>query len=110
MKREAPTCKGGVVHLDCMQSSKINHSKGKFYIKTPHGEAYLLYKPAGKGKINMYHTFVPDEERGKGIAEKLAIAAFAYAKEHNLKVIPGCNYISYFVEKNSQYMSMIVFR
>ncbi|MGC9156830.1 MAG: GNAT family N-acetyltransferase [Candidatus Micrarchaeia archaeon] len=90
--------------------TKVMHSKGKFYVKTPHGIAVLLYKPAGKGKINMYHTFVPDEDRGKGIAEKLAFAAFAYAKEKGLKVIPGCSYVSYFVEKHQEYNSMIVFR
>ncbi|MGC8628608.1 MAG: GNAT family N-acetyltransferase [Candidatus Micrarchaeia archaeon] len=89
---------------------KVVRTKGKFSIKTEHGEAVLLYKPAGKGKINMYHTFVPDEDRGQGIAEKLALAAFAYAKGKNLKVIPGCNYISYFVQKHPEYNSMIVFR
>ncbi len=58
----------------------------------------------------MYHTFVPDEDRGKGIAEKLAFAAFEYAKEKKLKVIPGCTYISYFVQKHPEFNDMIVFR
>ncbi|MGC8676441.1 MAG: GNAT family N-acetyltransferase [Candidatus Micrarchaeia archaeon] len=93
-----------------MEVHKILHKPGKFYISTPHGEAVLLYKRAGKGKINIYHTFVPDEERGKGIAERLAAAAFGYAREKKLKVIPGCSYISYFVEKHKELMGMIVFR
>ncbi|MEM3181435.1 MAG: GNAT family N-acetyltransferase [Candidatus Micrarchaeaceae archaeon] len=90
--------------------NEIKHEKGKFYEKTEHGEAVLLYKPAGKGKINIYHTFVPDEDRGKGIAERLARAAFEYAKEKKLKVIPGCTYISYFVEKHDEVKSVIAFR
>jgi len=89
---------------------KIMKTRNKFYVKTEHGEAVLLYKSEGKGKINMYHTFVPDEDRGKGIAEKLAFAAFEYAKENKLKVIPGCTYISYFVQKHPEFNDMIVFR
>ncbi|MGC8547527.1 MAG: GNAT family N-acetyltransferase [Candidatus Micrarchaeia archaeon] len=89
---------------------KIEKTRNKFYAKTDHGEALLLFKPAGKGKINIYHTFVPDEERGKGIAEKLSIAAFEYAKEKKLKIIPGCPYIGYFVEKHPEYSTMIVYR
>ncbi|MEM3781697.1 MAG: GNAT family N-acetyltransferase [Candidatus Micrarchaeaceae archaeon] len=81
---------------------EVKHEKGRFYEKTEHGEAVLLYKPAGKAKINIYHTFVPEEDRGKGIAERLARAAFEYAKEKGLKVIPGCPYISYFVEKHKE--------
>lgn len=89
---------------------EIKHVAGKFYAKTEHGEAVLLYRQEGEGKINIYHTFVPDEDRGKGIAEQLAFAAFDYAKEKGLKVIPGCPYISYFVEKHKEFMPMIVFR
>jgi len=56
-------------------------------------EACLMYRLAGK-EIDLYHTYVPEVFRGRGIAEKLSKAAFEYAKAEGLTVIPSCSYIS----------------
>ncbi|MCL5430168.1 MAG: N-acetyltransferase [Candidatus Marsarchaeota archaeon] len=80
---------------------KILHSDGRFYMKTEHGEAELLYEIDGN-VMSMYHTFVPDAERGNGIAEKLAYAAFEFAKKRNLKVSPDCTYVAHFVEEHEE--------
>jgi len=70
-------------------------------MKTEHGEAELLYKIDGK-TMSIYHTLVPEEDRGKGLAEKLAYAAFSLAREKGLKVRPDCSYITHFLEVNSE--------
>ncbi|GBD33802.1 hypothetical protein HRbin34_00096 [bacterium HR34] len=44
----------------------------KFYIKTRNGEAIILYN-IENGKINAYHTFVPESEMGKGLVSKFAV-------------------------------------
>jgi len=80
---------------------KIEHVEGRFFAKTEHGEAELLYR-IENGKVVMYHTFTPSEDRGKGIAEKLAEAAFDFVKENNFKVVPACSYIRYFLEKHKE--------
>jgi predicted GNAT family acetyltransferase len=80
---------------------EIKHENGRFFIVTPGGEAELLYKIEGR-VMSMYHTFVPDSERGKGVAEKLAITGFEFAKEKKLKVRPDCPYIQRFLEKHSE--------
>ena len=79
------------------------HDPGRFYVKTGHGEAELLYNiERAKGIMSIYHTFVPDEDRGKGIAEVLALASFEYAIKEGLKVRPDCPYINHFLEKHKE--------
>ncbi len=45
-------------------------------------------------EVDLYHTYVPEVFRGRGIAEKLCKTAFEYAKAHGMTVIPSCSYIS----------------
>ncbi len=52
--------------------------------------------------MSIYHTFVPDAERGKGIAEDLARTAFEFAKAEGLKVRPDCPYIVHFIEVHEE--------
>ncbi len=80
---------------------EIKHESLRFYLITPGGEAELLYRIEGN-VMSIYHTFVPDTERGKGTAEKLAVAAFDFAKEKRLKVRPDCPYIVHFLQKHPE--------
>ena len=52
-----------------------------------------MYRLAGK-ELDLYHTYVPEVFRGRGMAEKLCQAAFEYANTNGLTVIPSCSYIS----------------
>ena len=56
-------------------------------------EATLMYRRAGR-EIDLYHTYVPEVFRGRGMAERLCQAAFEYAKATPLTVVPSCSYIS----------------
>jgi predicted GNAT family acetyltransferase len=44
--------------------------------------------------LTVYHTEVSEKLKGKGIAAKLLSAMVAYAREHHLKVIALCPYVS----------------
>jgi predicted GNAT family acetyltransferase len=65
----------------------------RFFITLQGEEARLMYRLSGK-EMDLYHTFVPETLRGRGLAEKLCEAAFEYAKAHSLSVIPSCSYVS----------------
>ena len=65
----------------------------RFCVKLQGYEACLMYRLAGK-ELDLYHTYVPEVFRGRGMAEKLCKAAFEYAKADGLAVIPSCSYIS----------------
>ena len=65
----------------------------RFCVKLEGYEACLMYRLAGK-EMDLYHTYVPEVFRGRGMAEKLCKAAFDYAKANGLTVIPSCSYIA----------------
>ena len=56
-------------------------------------EAELNYR-RHSGEIDFHRTYVPEVFRGRGFAERLGDAAFAYAKAEGLRVIPTCSYIA----------------
>ena len=65
----------------------------RFCVKLEGYEACLMYRLDDKA-LDLYHTYVPEVFRGRGMAEKLCKAAFEYAKASGLTVIPSCSYIS----------------
>ena len=65
----------------------------RFCVKLEGYEACLMYR-LHRNEVNLYHTYVPEVFRGRGIAEQLCKAAFEYAKANGLTVLPSCSYIS----------------
>ena len=65
----------------------------RFVVKLEGYEATLMYRRSGSD-FDLYHTYVPEVFRGRGVAEQLCKAAFEYAKTNRLTVIPSCSYIS----------------
>ncbi|NLC09525.1 MAG: N-acetyltransferase, partial [Gammaproteobacteria bacterium] len=53
----------------------------------------------GDNKLDYYHTFVPNELRGRGIAAILTKAAIEYAQERGLEVLPSCSYVEVFLQR-----------
>ena len=81
----------------------INNKQGsRFLLEIEGQEVYVLYAE-DKETIELYSTYTPPQLRGQGFAEKVVLAAFEYAKEKNLKVIPSCWYVRSFLEKHPEY-------
>lgn len=72
---------------------KHDTAGSRFCVKLGGYEACLMYRRSGK-ELDLYHTYVPEVFRGRGVAEQLCKAAFEYAKANRLTVIPSCSYIS----------------
>jgi predicted GNAT family acetyltransferase len=86
----------------------VNDLQGSRFVLDVNGqEVYVLYAE-DKETIDLYSTYTPPKLRGQGLAEKVVLAAFQYAKEKNLKVIPSCWYVRKFVEKHSVFQDLIV--
>ena len=76
------------------EETVIHDQAGKrFCVELSGYEACLMYRRSGK-TLDLYHTYVPEVFRGRGVAERLAHAAFEHAKAEGLTVIPSCSYIS----------------
>ena len=62
--------------------------------------AELAYARPSDGVIDFTHTFVDEALRGQGLADELARAALAYAREQKLKVKTSCTFVAAFVKKH----------
>ena len=81
----------------------------QFTIALPNGdEAELAYSKPSDEVICFTHTFVPENFRNKGLAEKLIIEGFTYAKQHNLKVLPGCDAVASFLRSHPEYQEFLM--
>ena len=88
---------------------KITHNvnASKFSIINEGKESVLEYIMVDKDTMNMIHTYVPPELRGKQIAAFLVKAGLDYAEENNLKVIPSCSYVRTYINRNDEYKKLI---
>ena len=76
-------------------SLTVEHDQAshRFRVTMDGFEACLMYRLQDRD-IDLYHTYVPEVFRGRGIAERLCKAAFEHAQQQGLTVVPSCSYIS----------------
>ena len=74
---------------------KVEHDEreGRFFVRFGDEDAELTYSRVGPRLIDIQHTYVPESARGHRVAEALAEAALAYAREHGDRVVPSCPFV-----------------
>lgn len=87
----------------------VNHEpdKHRFVILEEGMECVLEYRIISDKHWNMYHTYVPQELRGRQLAEKITTTALQYARDHQIKVTPGCPYVARFISLHPEYAELI---
>jgi len=80
--------------------------KQKFFVVIDGLESHLEYVKV-ENVLNLNHTYVPSELRGKGIAGKIVKAALTYAEENNLKIIPSCSYVADYIQRHKEYEFLV---
>jgi len=70
---------------------KHNPERQKFTISLDGKEAVLFYRLEGK-IMDILKVKVPAEFRGMGLAEKITLHVFNYAKEKCYRIISTCSY------------------
>ena len=91
------------------QSVTVSHDETsrRFCVTLEGYEACLMYRRQGQ-QLDLYHTYVPEVFRGRGIAEQLCKAAFEYANAHQLRVVPSCSYISgAYLKRHPEYEPLV---
>jgi predicted GNAT family acetyltransferase len=68
--------------------------------------AELAYEIAD-GRMVITHTNVPNEISGRGIASRLARAAFEHARDSGLRVQPMCSYAAGWAERHPEYRALL---
>lgn len=85
-----------------MTDVAIRHDEdaGRFVSELDGAEAYLRYRLVDDQTVDFRSTFVPRELRGRGVAEQLVRAGFAWAESEGLRVIPTCSYVQRLVAQH----------
>lgn len=79
----------------------------KFFIALGNTEAILAYTQVNN-ILDIHHVAVPEPFQGKGLAEKMSVFAFEFAKKNKMKIVPTCDYLAEkFLPKHPEYNSLI---
>ncbi len=54
------------------------------------------------------HTFVPDDLRGRGVAQALASRLISDAREKGQRIVPLCPFIRSYAEKNREDLTDVI--
>ena len=75
----------------------------RFEIPMPDGEFAVLEYRWLKGSMVLMHTIVPVSARGKGIGATLVKYVLDYARQHGLKIIIYCPFVTKYVKDHPEY-------
>ncbi|TXK28597.1 N-acetyltransferase [Pontibacter qinzhouensis] len=70
-------------------------------------EAELAYSTPAPQILDFTHTFVPENARGKGIANKLIEAGLEFAAQNKFKVRASCPVVARFLERHPQHQELL---
>jgi len=89
---------------------EVKRTSHVFVALTGPGEKPFLRYSINKeqGILQLIETYVPPEQRGKGLAEKLVNEAIKFAVENNLKIEPICSYAVYYFIKHKDKRKLLV--
>ncbi len=80
---------------------EIKIGKGRIYLELPNGEeAFITFGVDEEKKVVVVSTtYVPESQRGKGIAGKLSAKLVEFADENGYKIYPLCSYTQKYLER-----------
>jgi predicted GNAT family acetyltransferase len=79
----------------------------RFEIKCEGETSYLAYEIDPQGWLVLWHTEVPPQQRGRGLAGQLVRQAFEYASDHNLKVEVICPFATSYVNHHPELKPLV---
>ncbi|CAM5181680.1 GNAT family N-acetyltransferase [Alishewanella longhuensis] len=81
-----------------MNDIVIEHqpAQQRFVLNVNSATALLEYQLTGQS-IDFYHTYVPPEFRGQGLAEQLVTHALTWAKSAGYQPSASCSYVKRFI-------------
>jgi predicted GNAT family acetyltransferase len=78
----------------------------RFEVQADEHVAFLTYKHDG-ARVIMDHTYVPEELRGRGLANTLGYAALEEAQRQGWIVVPRCSFVAAFIERNPKFANLV---
>lgn len=87
-----------------------DESARRYFARIDGSEAVLDYGVAGEGTLNLWHTYVPPELRGRGVADELVRQALDDIERRGLRVIPSCWFVRVYIDRHQRYQSLLAQR
>jgi len=80
---------------------EIKIDEGRVFVRFPQGEeAFITFGVDEEKKVIVVSTtFVPESQRGKGIAGKLTAKLVEFAREKGYKIYPLCSYTENYLQR-----------
>ncbi|HWR17580.1 MAG TPA: GNAT family N-acetyltransferase [Terriglobales bacterium] len=82
-------------------------TEGRFELEQDGHVGWLKYSLHGN-VLELNHTEIPPELRGKGLAAKLAQGALDYARENSLRVDVVCDSVAAYIKKHPEYADLVI--
>ncbi|MNJ92717.1 hypothetical protein D3C87_103910 [compost metagenome] len=87
---------------------KNDTANRKFTASVDGGEAKIRYRRGPDNAYELVATEVPEEARGKNIADQLVREALRVAKEEDVQVIATCPYVKRWFEKHPEEQGILM--
>jgi predicted GNAT family acetyltransferase len=75
-------------------------NRRRFVAETASGPAFVAYEMPEERTIELHHTIVPEEERGRGVGGRMVSVAIAYARAQGFRVVPTCPFVREWLEEH----------
>ena len=88
----------------------IHHDEqARRYTVTSNGQevGLLTYRVLGEKLIDFTHTYVPPEQRGRGIAEKLVEHALEETLQRGYKFRASCWYVAGYARRHARFQEAL---
>lgn len=91
---------------------QIRHDEkhARFVAEVEHGEATLDYSKLDDETLDYESTYVPEEDRQRGIGETIVLHALEWAEENGYRIVPSCPFVKRVVENHEEYRESVVAR
>ena len=83
-----------------------NEVENRFEVHVGGQIAFLTYRRKPH-EIALTHAETPREIEGQGLGSKVVRAALEFAREHDLKVVPLCPFVAWYIRKHPEYEDLV---
>jgi predicted GNAT family acetyltransferase len=84
-----------------------DEAAGKYYAVVDGHEAVCEYTRGADGTLTFFHTYVPPELRGRGIADELVRRALEDVRARGLKVVATCWFVRAYIDRHPEYQAAL---
>lgn len=93
--------------MPAVQFLKLENGDSAFAIEEEGERLAEMVVHISDNIMTVYHTEVTERLEGQGVGKKLLQAMTAYAKEHNLQVVPLCPFVHLQFKRNPEVYAAI---